>query len=181
VRGRVLDDLVVSEDPVFRLIESDEREEVVGCSCCVKDPSPIEASCRRKVLGYVTAGVGLDGVVARAPLVVLDSVAVRLTPFRPLPNVVTAVVKIGGGVLDGQDVWMVSGVVEDVERSLESLVVTEDDVVMNPTVFVGFLDDFEPSRGKRMEEVGEFIDGGVLCLRIGQKKPLPVSPRSARH
>jgi len=181
VRGPVLDDCVVSEDPVFRLVDPDESEELFLRFGELEYSSPIEASCRVSVGWNCSSCVGLDNVVARLRPVALDSVTVLLTPLRPLPNVVAPVDKIDGGIFDREDVGMGSAEVEDVESTLESFVEADDGVVVDSIVLVIFLYDFEPTRCYSGDEVGEFVDIDVVGLCVSQEKSLAICTGYAGH
>jgi len=181
VRGPVLDDCVVTEDPVFRLVDSDESEELFLRFGEFEDSSPIEASCRVSVGRNDTPRVGLDNVVARFRAVALDSVAVLFTPLRPLPNVMSPVDKIDGGIFDREDVGMVSAAVEDVERSLEAFFKDDNGVVVDSIVLVIFLNEFEPARCYSGDEVGEFVDVEIGGLCVRQEKALSIRTGWASH
>lgn len=141
VRRGVFDDAVVTEDPLFRLVCSDELEELLLSSGCLHDTAPIEASCRRNVGWDVSSSIGVNDVVARFKLVVLDSVLVLFFPVGPFADIMTVVGELDGSVSDGGEVWMTSVVVPDCEWLLEAFIVTHNDVIVDALFLVIFLND----------------------------------------
>lgn len=179
LRRPVFDDCVVSEDPLLRLVDSDEVEEFFFCGRGSEYSSPIQASCLVRVGGNRTPSVGVDDVVARRFLVTLDSVLFLLRA-ETFADVVTSVVEVDGGVSDWSPVAMVSVDVEGVEGALVAGFKAEDNMVVYAFDLVVFLNDFEPRRGEVVQVVGDVVDGEITGLREGQEEALSVKS-SRRH
>lgn len=173
----------MSEDVVCRAVFLGERKETFRVGGSIKDVSPREASCRDNVLGGDSSVNNLSGIVARGPLVVLETVFVLFTPVRPLPKVVTAAKEVRSSVLDWLYVGVASVEVEDVEWVLESLFKTDDDMVVDTLLLVIFLTEFKPVFAVRkvVEEVGEFGLTDVGGLRICEEETLTVGAGRSRH
>lgn len=141
VRDGELDDCVVAEDVLFRLVDADEGEEFLLRSGNVKDSSEIEASCLVSVGWNRTPGVGLDDVIARLRAVALDSVLVLFRAVRPLADVVSVVDEVDGSILNDGEVGVMIIEVEGCKWLLESGIEHDDGVVVDSVILMIFLDD----------------------------------------
>ena len=96
----------------------------------------------------------------------LDSV-LFLFSAEPFPNVVPSVNEFGGSIFDGDEVGVMT--VEGVNVSLESVIVTHDNVIVDAVDLMVFLYDLKPTGCDLMNEVGEFVYVDVVSLCVREK------------
>lgn len=149
-------DVVEPEDVVCGFVGSNELEERFRVGGCVEDVSPIDAFCRRNIVGNLSASNRDSGKGAGFFLVRRDGVVWTVA----LSDVVSDPIEIRGCIFDDFDVWMESVEIEGMHSTLESSLEDNDSMEVVSPILVLFFCNFAPvEMGEGGKEVGEGVLG----------------------